>query len=103
MKGYKLVRSVMAEHRLGEEDFFKSKRQEHLSARIDAIKRLKAAGLNHCEIALVMRRDRSTVRYWLKPDMRARKIYRVATSRRRSTSPEAPLAVPPFVQQGISP
>ncbi len=85
MMGIKLVRAVMAEYRLGEVDFFTSRFQEHLKARVDCIKRLSKAGVNKRAIARVMRRDRSTIIYWLSPDQQERKKSRMVANRKRAT------------------
>jgi hypothetical protein len=73
MKGYAIVRAVMAERRLGKEDFFHSKFPEHVKARRIAIKRLHEAGLNKSEIGRAVQRTQCTIRYWLSKEVRERK------------------------------
>jgi hypothetical protein len=76
--GQEIVNAVMAKHRVGPKDFFGPSRFAHVvAARRAATLRLQADGMRVPMIARVMRRDRSSVRYWLRPDYREhRLIYR---------------------------
>ncbi len=66
MRGISIVKAVMAERRIGQKDFWGASRlPRHVKARALAIKRLRSAGLNKAEIGRAVRRDESTVRYWL--------------------------------------
>ena len=66
MRGLSIVKTVMAERRIGQKDFWgPSRLPRHVKARAIAIKRLDKAGLNKAEISRAVRRSRSTVRYWL--------------------------------------
>jgi hypothetical protein len=74
-KAQGIVASVMAKHMIGAKDFYGVSQVVHLvKARRAAIMQLSAAGFKVPMIAKVMRRDRSTVRYWLRPDCRSRRV-----------------------------
>lgn len=73
MKGQDIVEAVMAERRMGKEDFFNSLFSRHVAARRIAITRLKAAGHKRADIARVLHVDGSTVDYWLKSKDRSRR------------------------------
>lgn len=84
MTGQEIIAAVMTQHRVGPKDFFGVGQAAHLvDARRAAIIRLKRAGWKVPMIAQVMRRDRSTVRYWLRPDYQARRVN--YASQRRAT------------------
>ncbi len=75
MKGRAIIRDVMQSRRIGVKDFFGASRMTHLvNARRIAIMRLKKAGFNDAAIARLMKRNYSTVRYWLRPDYRQRSM-----------------------------
>lgn len=75
MKGQAIIEAVMAKHRVGPKDFFGAGWPAHVvAARKAAALRLHAAGFRVPAIARVMRRDRSSVRYWLRPDYRAHRL-----------------------------
>ena len=70
----KQINAILAEFRIGRFDLLKSKYPEHVKARAEAIKRLKASGLGGATIAEAMGIDKSTVRYWICPEYRARQL-----------------------------
>jgi DNA-binding CsgD family transcriptional regulator len=74
MKCAELVKHFMAEHRIGDHDFFVSKLAEHVMLRQKAIKMLSAAGARRKEIARVMRCDVQCIDYHTRPDWRKYKL-----------------------------
>lgn len=70
----KLLREVMADHRICADDFFSGIREKHLvAARMDAARRLRACSYSVCHIGRILKRDHTTVRYYLDGDTRAKK------------------------------
>ena len=82
-KGQRLIEAFMLMHRIGEKDFFESKFPEHLALRVEAIRLLHDAGLSRSEIGYAVRRDDSTIGYWLNGDIRKRKAEHHAKTRGR--------------------
>lgn len=79
MRGSKTVKSFLAEH--GADDLPISKEPRIVAMRAALIRRLKSDGLNNCEIARVLRIDRTTVGYWLCDVARATKKRRLQAVR----------------------
>lgn len=87
MKGQGIVKAVMVECGMSEEDFFGSSFAAHIKARRIAITRLKASGYRRADIARVLRIDGSTVDYWLKSEIRShRKARRLERYRASSAN-----------------
>jgi chromosomal replication initiation ATPase DnaA len=67
-----IVLQVCRELKIHPDEFFGPKRDRRLTrARRIAIKRLIAAGFNMAGAARMIRRNYSTVRYWMNPKLRA--------------------------------
>jgi DNA invertase Pin-like site-specific DNA recombinase len=79
MKGTAAVKAFLAEH--GADELPDSKEPRFVAMRAALIRRLKADGLNNCEIARVLKIDRTTVGYWLCDVARATKKRRLQTAR----------------------
>jgi hypothetical protein len=74
MKSRDIIKAVLTDHSLCAEDFFGSSRQPYLvTARMDCARRMKDAGYEFAAIARYMKRNPTTVLYYLSPDMRGRK------------------------------
>jgi hypothetical protein len=68
-----IVLDVCRELRIHPEEFFGPKRDRRLTrARRIAIKRLIASGFSMAGAARMIRRNYSTVRYWMRPNLRAK-------------------------------
>lgn len=73
-RGKSIIRDVLKEHQICADDFFGIRRDKHLTlARTDAAKRLHEAGYDWSSIARMMRRNHSTVRYYVLSTHRDRK------------------------------
>lgn len=84
MKGWKLLKTFMAENFVSEDDFFNSRFSEHVAIRVKAINHLKAAGLSGMDISRVMNCDHSLVRYWSNETARnVKRSYNLDHYRRR--------------------
>jgi len=99
MIGKAIVKQVILESGIGSKDFFGTSRTRHLvRARRKAIKRLKAAGFSDAATARIMKRNVSTVQYWLHPEYRERsRAYSLNYWRAlkvRSTYPAYPASQP---------
>lgn len=72
-----IVHTVCEQWGITEEEFFGYSRQQNLcQARRYAIMQLQAAGLSFRGIAVAMRRNYSTIQYWMHPEYQERrKIY----------------------------
>lgn len=73
MRGQSLLRHIMAELLIGKVDFYTSRLYNNAEKRGEAMRRLHAAGLNSYEIARLVRRDHTTVLYWIRPGVRQRR------------------------------
>ena len=74
-KGRAILKEVMDRRGVGPKDFFGAGRMKHIVlARRTAIKVLKAEGFSSAAIARLMKRNVSTVDYWIKPEYRARSM-----------------------------
>lgn len=70
-----IVLTVCRELKIHPTEFFGNKRERRLSAaRRIAIERLKAAGFNNAAVARLMKRNYSTIQYWLHPEYRERRV-----------------------------
>lgn len=68
-----IISSVLAKHRVDPLDFFSTSRDCDLTeARRDAARQLSEAGFTHTRIAKLLRRDRSTIDYYLEQTGRSR-------------------------------
>ena len=73
-RGKSIIRDVLSEHQICADDFFGLRRDKHLTlARTDAAKRLHAAGYDWSSMARIMKRNHSTVRYYVLSSHRDRK------------------------------
>ena len=71
-----IVLEVCRELEIEPSDFFGNRRKGQFSvARRLAIERLKEAGLNARGIASAMKRNYSSVQYWLHPEYRIRRLH----------------------------
>lgn len=77
MKGKAIIKDVLLDRDLTADEFFgRSAVREIVRARVEAIQRMNAAGMTNAAIARLMRRDHTTISYWLRADRRAfRKAY----------------------------
>jgi hypothetical protein len=75
MNGHDIVKAVLCELAVTREDFFGRRRAASLTAaRIVAAERLSAAGYEPGQIAHLIKRDRTSVLYYLRPAMRERRV-----------------------------
>lgn len=71
MKSRQIIKQVLKDHLLGAEDFFSRQRIGcYVAARMDAAKRLQAVGFSVNQIARFMRRNNTTIAYYLYPNIR---------------------------------
>jgi hypothetical protein len=77
MKGKAIIKDVMREHGVTADEFFgRSHKRQIVQVRVEAIQRMSDAGLKVCMIARLVRKNHTTVGYWLRPERRAfRKAY----------------------------
>jgi hypothetical protein len=88
LRGKELLKVYMAKHLVGREEFFNSKFPEHVEKRKDLIRILLGAGLYQIEIARVIERAPNTIKYWINPEYRDRRLT-VARERLRRIAQEA--------------
>jgi transposase len=70
-----IVLEVCREMKIRPADFFGNKRKGRPStARRIAIERLKEAGFSNAGIARMVKRNYSTIQYWLHPEYRERRV-----------------------------
>jgi hypothetical protein len=74
MKGKAIIKAILREHHVSADDFFGSGHARFVVyARVDAIQRMNDLGMNGHAIARIMKRNHSTIFYWLRPEYRARR------------------------------
>jgi hypothetical protein len=72
-----IVLTVCAEYLVSPADFFSHRTDRRfVRCRVEAIRRLRAAGFSQAAIARLVKREYSTVRYWLHPKYRERRKVR---------------------------
>lgn len=71
-----MVAAYMERQRIGRVDLFESKFPEHVAKRKALIIALNNLGLTISENARMMRCARSTIKYWLIPEDRSRRLER---------------------------
>lgn len=77
MTGPEIVESIIATHAVNAEQFFsRSRVAEAVSARTSAIRALKETGFNNAAIGRLIGKDVTSVRYWVKPERRAKQMAR---------------------------
>jgi hypothetical protein len=69
-----IIKTVMAECRVGKVDFATSMLPHHVKARATAIQRLSAAGVSELNISRIMGVHPTTVAYWKRPNCRAHRL-----------------------------
>ena len=69
-----VIRAVMAEHRIGEKDFYLSNSSHFVKARVAAIKRLSSDGLSAAMVARAMKMHKSSIEYHIYPNRNARQL-----------------------------
>ena len=75
MKPKAIIEKLLLQHGVSESDFFGDSIHAHvINARRAAILALNEAGLDNPQIAKAVGRDITTVRYWLNPAQRERRI-----------------------------
>jgi hypothetical protein len=74
LHGKEIAQAYMAKRLIGREELFRSKFPEHVKKRKYLIRVLREAGLNQIEIARVMGRSPSSIRYWINPEYRERRL-----------------------------
>lgn len=74
LHGKEIAKAYMAKRLIGPEELFFSKFPEHVKKRKHLIGVLQGAGLNQIEIARVMGRAPSSIRYWINPEYRERRL-----------------------------
>lgn len=74
-KAQQIIDAVIADHSCGRDEFFSRHSEAYLvNARVDAARRLRnELDLSSTVIARLLKRECSTIRYYLKPNLRARK------------------------------
>lgn len=78
-----IVLTVCREHRVRPDEFFSRRTdRKFVRCRVEAIKRLREAGFSQAGIARMVRREYSTVRYWLHPEYRERRRERCSAAYR---------------------
>lgn len=77
MIGRAIIEDVMRHYKIQPSVFFGNRRGVHrvTKARRIAIGRLKDAGFNSAAIARLMKRNYSTIQYWLHPEYRERRTH----------------------------
>jgi len=77
MKGKAIIKGVLLDRDITADEFFgRGAEREIVRARVEAIQRMSAAGMTNAAIARLVKRDHTTVGYWLRPERRAhRKAY----------------------------
>lgn len=85
MRGQTLLRAFMKANLVGPKDFFGSKKAHHVALRFEAMQLLYEAGLRKVEISRIIRRDETTVGYWLIKGKRERyrEVYKTKSGKRR--------------------
>ena len=84
-----ILASAMAAHSVNPNEFFGRETSSRItSARRRAMIALQAAGFNNREIATITKRHIHTVRYWLNPENRVRRIKYKQISRRVQSATE---------------
>ncbi len=85
-----ILAAAMAFHSVNPNEFFGRETSSRITAsRRTAMINLQAAGFNNREIATIIKRHIHTVRYWLNPDNRDRRIKYKQLSRRAAIQHEA--------------
>lgn len=80
-----VVRAVMAERKIGRNDFYNSRLPRHVRARVIAMERLRAMGFSARELAKYVKRTESVVRHSLNPEIR-RNLHAARVQARRNTA-----------------
>lgn len=81
MKGHEIIKMVVLENGISSEDFFGDGRTDAMiRARRDAILWMTASGFSRAKISRIMKRHYDTIRYWQRPDYRARLMERCRTN-----------------------
>lgn len=77
MKGKAIIKGVLLDRDITADEFFgRGAQREIFRARVEAIQRMSAAGMTNAAIARLVKRDHTTVSYWLRAERRAhRKAY----------------------------
>lgn len=76
MKAKSIILESCGDYGITREEFFdrRTKRSDVVACRVYAIARLRAAGFNNAGVARMIGAHYDTVRYWIKPELRANKI-----------------------------
>jgi len=91
MKGDRFIKAFMRMKLVGERDFFVSRSPEYVALRAEAILLLNEAGVRQSDIARAVRRDPTTISYWLNEAKRKRKAAYHARTRGRQRVPRQAL------------
>lgn len=74
MKSRDIINAVLADRNICADDFYSRFRDPHfVAARMDCARRLRDAGYEYAAIGRFMKRNPTTILYYLNEDMRARK------------------------------
>jgi len=86
MRGQTLLNAFMKANLVGPKDFFGSKKAHHVALRFEAMQLLYESGLRKIEISRIIRRDETTVGYWLIKGKRERyrEIHKTKSGRHQS-------------------
>lgn len=86
-----IVLDICARHKVSADDFFGSRKSFKLvKARSAAVEAFRTAGFSWTSIAAVMKRDRSTVYYWGRPDYRERRMTKCRERMREKRTSDTP-------------